>query len=270
MLLGFKKYSGCGNDFIVIDDREGQISLQGVRQWVPQLCHRRQGIGADGVILWQHGTVSPHRMRIFNADGSEAEMCGNGVRCLAHHISTELGGLSSFEIDTLDGPVKIVCEKEGIRTAFPDPRDIQWGLHLTHIASKYPIDFLNTGVPHLVVQVDDIEEVDLASWAPPLRHHPDLEKGANVNIYQLDESSGVRYRTFERGVEAETLACGTGAAAVAVAAANRHGLNDPIAGQTRSGEMLQCAFEWSEKGVSCLSITGPAVRIFEGTMELVS
>jgi len=269
MRLIFTKYSGCGNDFILFDDREQEIPTHSAREWVPQLCHRRLGIGADGVILWQRGDSAPHRMRIFNADGGEAEMCGNGIRCLAHYIRSQLATSSSFEIDTMDGVVHIRCERDDeICTGFPDPYGIQWDLSLADVAIQQPIDLLNTGVPHLVVQVEHVDAVDLTSWARPLRHHPDLTQGANVNIYHLEGLTLVRYRTFERGVEDETLACGTGAAAVALSAARRHGLQSPLAVKTSSGDVLRCDFQLDGTGASNLSITGPAVPIFEGSIEL--
>jgi diaminopimelate epimerase len=246
--LTFVKYHGAGNDFILIDDRALTFSST----LVPSLCHRRFGIGADGVILLQPNL----RMRIFNVDGSEAESCGNGLRCLAAfllHLGFER---KRYQITTGAGIVEVdyrgecIAVKMGIQ--FPCKAALHW--------QGREVFFIDTGVPHAVVFVEDVEGIDLDKEGSLLRHHPAFgERGANVNFANLENS--VRVRTFERGLEAESWACGTGAVAVAMALMQHKGREGPIQMVYKGGELT---VQLEQDGVWLI---GSAEKVFEGSID---
>lgn len=249
----FVKYQGAGNDFILIDDRTFFFDPS----QVPALCHRQLGIGADGVILLQDDSQADFRMRIFNKDGSEAESCGNGLRCLllfllhlklpikAYRIAT---GQKEVEASYLNGKVSILLSKEkiSVKRLYIDGQEIH---------------SLDTGVPHAVLFVPQIDQVNVIQEAPRLRYHPHFQPaGTNVNFAEK-RRSGLYVRTYERGLEAEPLACGTGAAAVAVVASQLFGMRDPIQ-IICPGGVLEF---YVDEGVR---MVGPAAKVFEGLWQL--
>lgn len=223
--LPFAKYQGCGNDFILIDDRSGRFSGYS-QDAISLLCHRRLGIGADGLVLLRHSTSADFQMVIFNADGSRPKMCGNGLRCLIAfldhlglyqppraRIETDMGILEGRKEGSLVGihlePVQ--------RVAAPQQVD---GMR---------IDLVNSGVPHGIIFVDDLEGLNLVDLGRKIRFDPSFgEAGINVNFAQRTSATSIRFRTYERGVEAETFSCGTGAAAIALVALERYGYTGPI------------------------------------------
>lgn len=259
----FTKYSGCGNDFVIIDNRNNTFLPSS--KLVRKLCHRNYGIGADGIILLERGAKTPYRMRIFNADGSEAEMCGNGLRCLAHFIFQQDHGPQEIFIETMHATMEAQVQGDVVKISLPIPD----GHIITH---KMPISdscitlhCLNTGVPHAVTFVEDIDQPNLLASAPSIRHHNIFPKGTNVNYVKILSKNSLAIRTFERGVEAETLACGTGALAAAITAAHIHDLQTPIQVKTRSGDTLKVNFQGSPSNLSALTMTGPVAPIFEGS-----
>lgn len=251
--LSFVKYEGAGNDFIIIDDRVPFFPTED-SDFIQKLCHRRFGIGADGVILLQNDGIADFRMRIFNSDGSEAESCGNGLRCLARFIADIQGEISaSYKIWMHDQIVEAFVEKEKISIALNNPRNLTLNI-------QQDVHFVDTGVPHAVVFVPDVAKVNLHQEGKALRSHPCFgPKGSNVNFASLNPDRVISVRTFERGVEGETLACGTGAAAVAAIAAQVHNLPSPIHTRFPGGD-LEISF--TDRG---LKLAGPAVRVFEGS-----
>jgi diaminopimelate epimerase len=261
MLIRFSKYSGCGNDFILIDNRSFFFPLHD-EQYVRQLCHRRLGIGADGIILLEPSSRADFRMRILNSDGTEAEMCGNGIRCLMKFISQLLPSTLQCVVETDAGLIALKADGSSVQAAMHDPLDMQWNLEVEGLC----IHYLNTGVPHIVCFVDDIETVDLDQIGNKLRWHVQFApKGANVNFATLDSQENViRYRTFERGVEGETLACGTGAVAVALAAARLLGQASPATVLTSSGQRLIIDFQYDGHNFQNITMTGPADHVFDG------
>lgn len=244
--LTFVKYHGAGNDFILIDDR----ALFFNSTLVPHLCHRRFGIGADGVVLLQNDSIADFRMRIFNSDGSEAESCGNGLRCLMKFI-THLGlPQKTYRIATANRIVEasFIGEKVAIQMGLPS------NVKQLYIGGR-EVHFLDTGVPHAVIFVPDVQTIDLMNEGAVLRHHPSFQpKGTNVNFASLQSDGSIRVRTFERGLEGESIACGTGAVAVGVVARGQNPVRICFAG----GE-IEIYVE--ESGVK---MVGEAVEVFEG------
>lgn len=249
--MKFSKYSGCGNDFILIDNRSHEF----VTDAVQKLCDRHRGIGADGVILLEED--QDFKMRIFNSDGSQAEMCGNGLRCLGNFI-LELGyPKKPYQIMTMERTLTI----DFIDTYVKAEMGAVQNLTFLEELNGY---FLNTGVPHAVFFVDKLDQIDITSTGSKIRHHAQFApSGTNVNFVERISENALSIRTFERGVEAETLACGTGACASATAGRLKWGMQAPIEVQFRSKDKLIINFENDQ-----VTQTGPAVKLFHGVFDI--
>lgn len=244
-MLTFAKYQGAGNDFILIDDRTAQFPLD--KAYIAHLCHRKFGIGADGLILLQN----PLRMRIFNSDGREAESCGNGLRCLGRFL-LDLGfPKKPHQIKTHDRTVEISYLEDNIAVAMGEAKDLKLDIP----TEKGPLHFVNTGVPHAVQFVPEVESAPLEVLGPYFRHH--LQ--ANASLAALQPDGSIRVRTFERGVEGETLACGTGACAVAYIASHLHSLPGPIPIHYPGGTLHITLHG------KALLMAGPATKVFDGS-----
>lgn len=256
-MIPFSKYQGAGNDFILIDDRALFFPTANP-PLIQKLCDRKFGIGADGVILLQRG--KDFRMRIFNRDGSEAESCGNGLRCLlrfAEHLGYPR---QSYAIETMDRVVQAHFVEDQIGIEMGVPRDLR--LHWEIEGES--LHFVDTGVPHAVVLVEDFQTFSFQNRGAYLRHHPQFgPRGANVNFVKQLDSGALQVRTFERGVEGETLSCGTGATAVAAVAAQLFQLPSPIITHFPGGVL---AIYIHANGV--YEMVGPAEKVFEGTFSL--
>jgi diaminopimelate epimerase len=232
MEISFTKYEGAGNDFVLVDDRDLHFPLHDAK-WIQRLCHRRFGIGADGVILLQHDPAADFRMRIFNSDGSEAEGCGNGLRCLMRFIA-DLGFKQRlYRIAVSHRILEADYRKEGIGVEMGEMR----GLRSERIDGM-DIHFVDSGVPHAVWFVPDVETVALETIGPFLRYHSCFApRGTNVNFAAVQTDGSVRVRTYERGVEGETLACGTGATAVAFIGTRLFGWKSPVKIRFKGGDL---------------------------------
>lgn len=267
--IPFYKLHGNGNDFLLIDELQGTLIPDQMKGEFAELyCDRRFGVGADGVLFLSAGTEGDLRMRLFQPDQSEAEMCGNGVRCFAKYASDQGYFTASCIIETSAGliPVRVSTGDDGSFMAeihMPDPAfdcpgipAAGEGLYQQTIAG-FTVHGANTGVPHAVVIVDDLAAVDIRAVAPLIRHHSSFTRGANVNFVQVTGPDAIRIRTYERGVEDETLSCGTGATASA-AVAHRLGLvGDHVAVETTGGPL------WLTLGTETL-MEGPAATVFVG------
>lgn len=205
---------GAGNDFIVIEARPDLDYVKFTRA----ACARQTGIGADGVLILDKSTASDYRMRIINADGSEAEMCGNGARCMAAYIAAnDKPARPLFGMETLAGEILAEVQGDVVRVKLSDPKDYMPGINITVAGNKMTAHHIDTGVPHAVVFVEALQEVDANSLGRLIRNHPRFApRGVNVNFVERAREGMVAVRTYERGVEAETLACGTGAVASAL------------------------------------------------------
>lgn len=269
-LWNFVKYTGCGNDFIFFDNRAANFPLS--PKLVQNLCHRQWGIGADGVILLENSTRADARMRIFNADGHEAEMCGNGIRCLIHWLhsgSSGLGSQPAYLIETAKGLLKGSMADDGVCIEMGIPADIRWSVPICLESENYSFHCLNTGVPHAVLFVPNIEEVNFDRLGPLVRFHSLWQPhGINATFAQKLDAHTLAVRTYERGVEGETLACGTGATAAALAAAYQYQLSAPVFLKTRSGASLKIDFALESGIFSNVKMTGPARRTFQGEVNL--
>jgi len=255
----FAKLSGSGNDFICIDNRHGRfddmLSSEKAAHFAAALCRRSFGIGADGVIFaCQTGSGDGVDIfaRFFEADGSEADLCGNGMGCLTYWIVTN-GWVEDREIRvlTLAGVARAHRSDHGyVRVCIPTPSNMERDIRLEAAGRTWTCDFVVTGIPHAVVYVKDIDTVDVELWGRAIRHHERFQpRGVNVNFVQVLEEGRVALRTFEFGVEGETLACGTGSAAAAILTATRLGWTEdyaqgakPVLINSRGGEILKIWF----------------------------
>ncbi|HEV7349966.1 diaminopimelate epimerase [Telluribacter sp.] len=257
MLLHFYKYQGTGNDFIMIDDREQTFNAS--REQVARLCHRRFGIGADGLILLRHEPGYDFRMVYYNADGGEGSMCGNGGRCTVR-FANDLGMFTeSAHFLAVDGPHRATATPALVSLKMGDVKGVQ--RHDTH-------DFMNTGSPHYVTFVDEVDEADVVGNGRAIRYNEEFgpKGGTNVNFVEVLDHNHLKVRTYERGVEDETYSCGTGVTACVLSAHLHHGWEGPVTIETVGGT-LQVAFSQSAPDEFCdIYLIGPAVRVFEGTI----
>lgn len=262
--IDFAKLSGSGNDFLYIDNRDGRFdsllnSPGAVGHFARTILARGMGIGADGVIFACDNEVpgfADLSARHFEPDGTEAELCGNGVACFTRW-AIDNGWIASDEVKILAtaGVVRgkrIDCDY--VRVCIPLPEDVRRGLELDAAGRRWQCDFCVTGVPHLVTYVDDLENLDIAQAGPALRYHRDFApRGVNANFVQVLGVGRLAVRTWEFGVEGETLSCGTGSAASAILTALRQGWPrkylrgvEPIEVKARSGDTLRVYFELKE------------------------
>jgi diaminopimelate epimerase len=267
MQMTFTKYSGSGNDFVIIDNRTGVHNGLQKPDVIRRLCHRHDGIGADGIIFLESSEAHPYRMRIFQPDGLEVEMCGNGLRCLGHFIHTLHPEKSHFEIATMHSMAHIGVHGDEVTIQMPEPVNMNLHQNLSIDGKQHIIHSINTGVPHAIVFVDDLEQNGLMDLGKKVRHDPVFApEGTNVNFVKVTSPTMVEVRTFERGVEGETLACGTGAAAAAIITGACYGYEGPISVRTRSKEHLMVSFPSSQKNSTPVTLRGTVRVIFSGTL----
>lgn len=269
MQLSFTKMNGAGNDFVMLDNRSGALSLDTAQ--IAQLCDRHRGVGADGVLIVeppQNG--ADFRMRYYNADGGEAEMCGNGARCFGRYAARLAGGdREEVSFETIAGTIGAKFEGDNVRIAMSDPHSYRPAQEIEVAGRILEVHFLNTGVPHAVVFVDDVEAVDVVRDGAALRYHSEFApKGTNANFVQVLAPGSLVLRTYERGVEGETLACGTGVCAGAILYHLKSGVPSPISVKVRGGDTLQVGFEKTDDGFRNVTLTGPADFVFDGTVSL--
>lgn len=260
----FWKMHGAGNDFILVHDTADAFPVTDTA-WLQQLAARRTGIGAEGIILLQPSPTAAFRMRFFNPDGHEAELCGNGARCAAR-LAVDLGIAGpEMTIDTGAGPVTARVTDDSACISLPPPADIRPHLDLDVDGTLMPCAFVNTGVPHVVLEVTAVAEAPVDSLGPAIRRHPFFAPaGANVNFAQVTGPECLALRTFERGVEGETGACGTGAAAAAILMGLNGRVTPPVTVGVREGSHLVIDFDIEGNTVGNVTLTGPAAYVFEG------
>jgi len=267
-MLRFTKMNGAGNDFVMIDNRAGDLQLAAGQ--IAKICDRHRGIGADGVLVLERPTNGANfRMRYYNADGGEAEMCGNGARCFARYASHVAGPAKALSFETPAGVIGAELQGELVRLQMSEPKDLRLGLKIQLGDRTLDGHFVNSGVPHAVIPVEDLENQDVRATGAAVRHHQLFApKGANVNFLKRRGDRQISIRTYERGVEDETLACGTGVVASALVFAATEGVDGPIGVLVRGGNELEVGFDKLGNQFRNVTLTGPADFVFEGTIEL--
>ncbi|MDD5130243.1 MAG: diaminopimelate epimerase [Candidatus Omnitrophica bacterium] len=254
--LKFTKMVGSGNDFVVITDK-----LSGnLPELVRALCDRKFGAGADGVLLLSKCKGADLKMRIFNADGSEAEMCGNGARCAAY-----FNGKPKARLLTLAGVIDTQVRGNQVKVQLTTPKDIKLDIPLMTSDRLMKVNFINTGVPHAVIFVNGIEGINVKHIGYSIRNHKAFSpRGTNVNFVEEIGENTIRVRTYERGVEDETLACGTGSTASALIFALKNNLDGLIKVQTQGGEILKISFQKESGGFKKVWLEGAVRIVYKG------
>ena len=257
MTIVFNKYQGTGNDFIIIDNRKGVINPDD-STLINKLCDRRFGIGADGLILISGSPQYDFEMKYYNSDGFESTMCGNGGRCSSDFAIREGIADKKLTFRTIDGVHKAIAEEGLIRLQMNDVSESQ------RIKGNY---FINTGSPHCVIFRKDINKIDVNAEGKIIRQSEDYAPGGtNVNFVEIIDR-GIYVRTFERGVEEETLSCGTGVTASAIASVLAGQFDgSPVNVKTKGGN-LSVSFKIVGKIISDIWLSGPATFVYEGMIK---
>lgn len=248
-MIEFYKMSGSGNDFIIIDNRDLSLDVGDLPAFARRICERKISVGADGLILIEPSESADFKWRFFNSDGSMPEMCGNGSRCAARfaYIKGIAGKKMSFE--TIAGIISAEVKDDVVKVKLTDPSDVKTEIKIESAGQNFILDSVDTGVPHAVIFVSDIEKCDVYNDGRAIRYHEYFApRGTNADFTVIFDRHKIRLRTYERGVEGETLACGTGMVAGVLAAAQRGLVESPVDVLVQSGETLRIYFE-NKKGL---------------------
>lgn len=261
--------AGAGNDFIVINAPKEKLNA---KQLAIKACDRTNGIGADGLLILDKSPKADYKMRIINADGSEAEMCGNGARCMAAYIVKNLKPRKNpFTLDTLAGVLEAKATGETANVRLSDPKDYRPDITIDLDDRDVKVQYIDTGVPHTIVFVEGLDKIDVKTIGKKIRFHEEFKpRGTNANFVQILEQDLVDCRTYERGVEDETKACGTGSVAAAIVSYMHlnpgviNKKNAKIRVRTKSGEILRVSFDIMDCTVNNVHLQGSAKFIAKG------
>lgn len=268
--IPFWKMSGSGNDFIMIDHRKPVIPPEEIKEFVSKVCRRGLSVGADGVIFISPSTQADYAWHYYNADGGEVEMCGNGSRCVARFAYLQKIAPAKHTIETRAGKVQaeVLGGGERVRVRLPDPSGLHLDLKIEIEGKTYTGHFVNTGVPHVVYLVDDVETVDIIRLGRATRRHSLFApRGTNANFITVTDHQNLKIRTYERGVEGETLACGTGAIAAAMITTALGKTTPPVSLLTRGGIVLGVDFKKEGDAFKDVFLEGDARIIYKGELQ---
>ncbi|MBP7654358.1 diaminopimelate epimerase [Candidatus Dependentiae bacterium] len=276
MKLEFQKFCGAGNDFIIIDNRNFKQTIKNRADFAVKYCKRGLSIGADGVIFIENSNIADFKMSLFQPDGSQAEMCGNGGRCAAQFAY--LNGITNknMKFETPAGLIEafILDNSVSVKLTQPSNLKITGIVKIEELNLSFEYGFINTGVPHTVIFSDNLEEMDIKKIGNKIRFHKDFAPaGTNVNFIRINNDNSLSIRTYERGVEDETLACGTGSTAAALIASLKKGLESPVSVKTKSGLVLKIHFEFEKLKNNDLQninlfLEGNAEKIYDGYLDI--
>ena len=269
--IPFTKMSGTGNDFIIIDHRQPFLKEDEIAAFAVKVCKRMFSVGADGLILIEDHHEANFQWQFFNGDGSRAEMCGNGARCAARYAHSKGIAPARMSFMTVAGLIRAEVIGDKVKLQMTPPTDIKQNLALTFGGKERTIQFSNTGVPHAVYFVNSNGQTPVQEWGREVRMHEHFQPaGANVNFAEITGPSSLKVRTYERGVEDETMACGTGAVAAALLGGLLGHVKSPVAVTSSGGEILTIYFDIEDRGknlVSHVFLEGPASFIYEGELN---
>jgi len=263
--ITFYKMSGSGNDFIIIDNRNGVVDENDLQGFIAKVCRRKMSVGADGFILVEESENVDFKWRFFNSDGSKPEMCGNGGRCVARFAY--LNGISGAEVsfETEAGIVSAQVKNDRVKIKMPDPVDLKTNYNLELENGPLSLSSVNTGVPHVVVTADNLDDVEVVRLGREIRFHDRYAPaGTNVNFICVGNDDTISIRTYERGVEDETLACGTGSIAAAIVMHYKSKGKSPVKVITRGGGCLYIYFEEDNGKFYSVFLEGDARVIYKG------
>lgn len=263
----FFKMSGSGNDFIIVDNRQAQIEKTALPPFIAAICRRGLSVGSDGFILVEDTEGADFKWHFYNSDGSRAEMCGNGARCVSRfaYVTGIAGREMTFETDA--GIVTATVTGDKVKIGVPDPSGLQMDETIETSNGDITLCRVNTGVPHAVIEVSALDQIDVVNLGKEIRNHTHFAPaGTNVNFISILGEGRIALRTYERGVEDETLACGTGAVATAQVAAEKYGVVSPVTVTPESGCDLTVYFEQEEGAISNVFLEGDARIIYQAEL----
>lgn len=266
--LPFTKMSGSGNDFIIVDNRTGILHKDKINQFIAQVCMRKQSVGADGFILIENSDKADFKWHFYNADGGEVEMCGNGGRCAARFAYLKGMASSKLSFETITGIIKAEITNHQVKLQISNPVNLKEDFDLSIADRTLQANFINTGVPHVVILVDNLKNFDVSKIGREIRYHSMFKPaGTNANFINIIDKNNIKIRTYERGVEDETLACGTGSVAAALIASMKNKAISPVSVHTQGGEVLKIYFEKDNGNFKNVFLEGEARVIYEGILS---
>lgn len=266
-MIEFYKMSGSGNDFIIIDNMDLSLDVGDLSEFTRKVCQPKISVGADGLVVIEPSDIADFKWRFFNADGSMAEMCGNAARCVARFAFMK--GIAGQEMswETIAGIISADVHDDIVKVKLTDPSPVEAEIEIDAKGQKFIVDSIDTGVPHAVVFVDDLNNCDVNHDGPKIRYHERFSpRGTNADFAFVIDRHNIKVRTYERGVEDETLACGTGMVAATITAAQRDLVESPVDVLAKSGEVLRVYFEnqnglWQE-----IYLEGRVKMVYRGSL----
>ena len=264
-MIEFYKMSGSGNDFIIIDNRDLSLDITDLSDFARRICQRKVSVGADGLLVIEPSDTADFKWRFFNSDGSMAEMCGNAARCVARFAYMK--GIAGNHMcwETIAGVISAEVNDDIVKAKLTEPSALEAGIQIQTDEQTFIVDSLNTGVPHAVVFVDDLDHYDVCHNGRLIRYHQHFApRGTNADFAAIIDRHKILVRTYERGVEDETLACGTGCVASVLAAASHNLVETPVDVVVKSGETLRVYFENKEDQFSEIYLEGRVKMVYHG------
>jgi diaminopimelate epimerase len=263
--IEFYKMSGSGNDFIIIDNRDLSLAVGDIREFVRKVCARKISVGADGLLLIEPSKTVDFKWQFFNSDGSSAEMCGNASRCVARYAYLKDIAGKKMSWETIAGIISAEVNGDVVKVKLTDPSYVHLGIEIDVAGRQFSLDKVDTGVPHAVAFVDNLDAYDVVQCGRHIRHHEHFQpKGTNANFAFVIDRHKIRVRTYERGVENETLACGTGMVAAVLSAAQRGFVESPVDVLVQSGETLRIYFEQKNGSFREIYLEGKVKIVYQG------
>lgn len=265
--IEFYKMSGSGNDFIIIDNRDLSLDVGKLSEFARRICQRKISVGADGLFLIEPSKSVDFKWQFFNSDGSMAEMCGNGSRCVARYAYLKGIAGKKMSFETIAGIISAEVKGDVVKVKLTDPSTVEAGIKIEADDQKLILDSIDTGVPHAVVFVEDIDKCDVYNIGRKIRHHKHFApRGTNANFASVINRDKIKVRTYERGVEDETLACGTGMVAAVLTAAQRGLVESPTDVLVKSGETLRVYFENQNGLWRQIFLEGKVKMVYQGML----
>ena len=272
MRIDFTKTVASGNDFIVVDNRDNALGskIADFSDFARFACRRRHSVGSDGLLVLENSKSCDFKMRIFNPDGSEVTMCGNGIRCSAVYAYKKKWCGVLMKIETGAGVLQAEVNGESVRVKMTSPKNIKLAQNIGLGKTIMNIHTVNTGVPHVVHFVENIKDYPTKEAGSGIRYHKLFEpEGTNANFVEIVDNSTISVRTYERGVEDETLACGTGVVASAIISHLINGTREPVKAITRGEDILKVYFKKEHNRFNDVYLEGKAHIVFEGGLDYV-
>ncbi len=264
-MIEFYKMSGSGNDFIIIDNRDLSLDVGDIRQFVQKVCRHKLSVGADGLFLIEPSACVDFKWQFFNSDGSNAEMCGNGSRCVARYAYHKGIAGKKMSFETMAGIISAEVNDDVVKVKLTDPSEVKLGEKIDVDGRIFLLDSVNTGVPHAVAFVDNLQSFPVAEWGRKIRFSKHYApQGTNADFATVLAPQKIQLRTYERGVEDETLACGTGMVAAVLAAAQRGLVVSPVDVLVQSGETLRIYYDRKDEGFREIYLEGKVKMVYQG------